>query len=180
MTTDDIWANLGTFHNEVKILPYNRAWPEIFQQEKIRISKACPSLKGIEHIGSTSIKNLDAKPIIDIMLGHQSKNPMEEFVGPMQSLGYDYLGEYGIPERLFFVLKHNGHNIIHCHMFAYDNWQWKRHVFFRDYLRQHHDVAQEYLELKLRLAQQYRHDRQAYSAHKTDFVARIEKHYSES
>ena len=133
-----IWDSLGTANNEIEIVEYCSEWVSAFKTESLRIFDVCgESLVTIEHIGGTSVPGLAAKPLLDIMPGLPTCNEIEKVIKPMISLGYEYLGEYGIPYRYYFVLHHKGREVVHAHVCSITDDNWARHLFFRDYLRQH-------------------------------------------
>ena len=147
----------------VVIVEYDPDWPLRFEAARSAIKKAVgPLLLSIEHVGSTAVPGLAAKPIIDIMPGVRSFEDGFACVEPLESIGYEYRGENGIPGRHYFN-HYEGDRIQHVHMAAVGSDFWTRHVVFRDYLRAHPDVAQQYSELKYSLAERYQTDRVAYT-----------------
>src|SRR5260370_17787049 len=93
----------------IVIADYSPAWPAMFEEERARIlDVAGDHIDDIQHVGSTSVAGLGAKPIIDIMIGLRDLSHVEQFVQPLRQLGYGYLGEHGIPERHFFRKPDNG------------------------------------------------------------------------
>lgn len=163
--------------NEVIIVDYNPAWPEMFEQEKARLlAGAGQWIEDIQHVGSTSIPGLAAKPIIDIMIAIYDLADVQKCVAPIEKLGYDYLGEHGLPERHFFRkprLDGWHKRTHHIHMVLKGSNQWINQVHFRDHLREHPDARQQYEKLKRELAEQYHNDRIAYTDAKQDFVFAI-------
>ncbi len=159
------------------IAPYNPNWPNIFFHEKTLLIAALSEWDvAIEHIGSTAVPNLSAKPVIDILIGvNQLTDVNDAFIKKLQLLGYEYVPEYEkeMPERRYFR-KNNAHGIRthQIHVAQKDSEFWKKHIFFRDYLRAHPEVAQEYEKLKRNLAEQHT-DTQEYARAKTDFVQSI-------
>ena len=88
--------------NEVTIVDYNPAWPTLFEEEKARLlSVAGAWMRDVQHVGSTAVPGLAAKPIIDIMIAIYDLADVEKCIAPIESLGYGYMGEYGLPERHF-------------------------------------------------------------------------------
>lgn len=170
-----MWEELGTANDEIEVVTHRDKWVAAFESESKRIMLHCSGiLTAIEHIGSTSVPGLAAKSVLDIMLGLATGTDGEKLVKPMTDLGYEFLGEYGIEGRYFFVLKHQNRTVVHAHGFAITNDNWHRHLFFRDYLINHPDARKEYERIKLKLAEQYRKDRKAYSDGKSDFIRSIE------
>lgn len=161
----------------VVVVEYDPGWPAAFRAERDRIAAALGGLAvEIQHMGSTAVPGLGAKPVIDIMLGLRSLDDVDACVAPMESLGYEYKGEYGIPGRHYFRLVRDGRRTHQVHTVVCDGDFWRRHLLFRDYLRAHPDEARRYYELKLELAERYRDDREGYTEAKSEFIeAAIER-----
>jgi GrpB-like predicted nucleotidyltransferase (UPF0157 family) len=117
---------------KIELSEYNPNWHTIFLKEKSLLESVLPPTAHIEHIGSTSIKGLCAKPIIDILCGLDNFILADELIDKIVSLNYEYVEEYTalIPERRYF--KKSG---FHIHMVQNDGQFWKRHLFFRDFLK---------------------------------------------
>jgi GrpB-like predicted nucleotidyltransferase (UPF0157 family) len=161
----------------VVIVDYDPAWPRLFETEKNKIAKLFgDQILSIEHVGSTAVPGLVAKPIIDIMIGVDSLEKGKTLCLPaLQKLGYQYVAELEkeIPERYFlFRGSVEGHSH-HIHITQPTTEFWIDHILFRDYLRRYPDVAREYGELKQQLAQQYRLERVEYGKAKTDFIENV-------
>ncbi len=129
-------------------------------------------MTAVEHVGSTAVPNLAAKPIIDIMVGIRTLADAPFVVEPLASIGYEYVPKYEVtmPERRYF---HKGPAMArthHLHMVEPTSEFWKRQLAFRDYLRAHPDVAEQYARLKQALAVQYQWDRSGYTDAKTEFI----------
>lgn len=163
--------------DRVIIVEYDPQWPTLFIQEAARIHNALKgvSITRIEHFGSTAVPELAAKPVIDILIGVSSLEKAKDIAVPiLAALDYAYWAENPDPERLFFVkgLPPNGPRTHHIHMAEPDSVLWDR-LLFRDYLRQHPEARERYVQLKHQLAAQYPTDREAYTAGKTAFVQSI-------
>ncbi|MEX0800092.1 MAG: GrpB family protein [Dehalococcoidia bacterium] len=155
----------------VLVVEYDPAWPAAYRRESEAIAAALGELLvGIEHMGSTAVPGLGAKPIIDIMAGVPSFQEGHRCVEPMQGLGYEYKGEFGIPGRHYFRKIQRDVRTHQVHMVEAGGEFWQRHLLFRDYLRSHSDEARRYYELKLRFSKEYRHDREGYTDAKTAFI----------
>ena len=122
----------------------------------------------IEHVGSTAVPGLAAKSIIDIIVGVRELAAGDRCVHPLEGIEYEYLGEAGIPGRLYF--RKGQPRTYHLHMVEHRSEFWERHLLFRDLLRERPAVAREYEALKRELAVQYRTDRLAYTEAKTPFI----------
>ena len=133
------------------------------------------ALIAIEHVGSTSIAGLGAKPIIDVMPGLRAFEDGPRTVSPLERIGYEYRGEYGIPGRHFFVKDdpETGERITNVHMYAVGHDEWIAHLALRDYLRQHDEWRDRYWSLKQALAARYPNDVEAYAEAKTEFVREV-------
>ncbi len=170
----------------VEICEYDATWPLKFEKQKNDIVNAIGNkAAAIEHIGSTAVPELGAKPIIDIMVGLQKLSDAEDCIEPLKKIGYEYVPELEteIPERRYF---HKGPSNMpkkhyHLHMVRIHSEFWKVQILFRDYLRMHSDSAQDYFRLKKELAAKYRLNREAYTDAKTSFIkSTIAKARSES
>lgn len=156
----------------ISVVPYDAAWARMFESEATRIRAAAGrELLGLEHIGSTSVPGLPAKPIIDIMGLVASFDAGRHLVVPLRSIGYLYYGEHEIPGRHYFVLEDAAmHDVIHLHVLAVDSAEARNHVLFRNYLRAHEQVRDAYAALKQQLAIEHANDRRAYTDAKADFI----------
>jgi GrpB-like predicted nucleotidyltransferase (UPF0157 family) len=163
------------------IVDYDPRWPQMFREEKQRIEAAIGRwLAGVEHVGSTSVPGLAAKPIIDIMPALRSLEDTPHIIGPMRRLGYQYFPEYedDLPERRYFRRpagqEFRGGGTHHVHVVEATSGFWRRHIAFRDHLRAHPEAAAEYAALKRDLAARFGADREGYTEAKTDFIRGIE------
>ena len=163
---------LGLAGAEVSLLSTHDAWAKEFEIEKTRIVEAIgPHILDIQHVGSTSIRGVPAKPILDVLVGVENFERAGVCVAPMESIGYFYRGEFGIPRRHYFV--RGDPRTHHVHMVARSSRDWHITVTFRDYLRSDPDSAREYTEAKQRLAAKYAQNRSAYQQEKDKVVEGI-------
>ncbi len=165
----------------VVIADYDPRWTTMYAEESARIQNVIGEwLLGIEHVGSTSVPGLAAKPVVDMMPGLSSLDDSRHIVKPLQKLGYQYFPEHEtvMPERRYFALpagdKHRVRRRFHLHIVETTSSFWRRHLAFRNYLRAHPDVAGEYAALKRRLAAEYGSDREGYTEAKTEFITHVE------
>lgn len=161
----------------VRIVDYDPQWPKLYEKEKGRILNVVgDTIVRIEHIGSTAVPDIGAKPIIDIMVAVNRLSDAEKCIERLQRIDYEYQPEQEAerPERRFFR-KGNPpkEQHYHLHMVELTSDFWKRHLLFRNYLRTHPKVAQDYHELKKRLADKYGSDREGYTEAKTYFIESI-------
>lgn len=175
-----IWSRAGRGDQvdpgPVTIAGYNPLWPEMYAAERERISRVMGDwLVGIEHVGSTSVPGLGAKPVIDIMPLVRSLADDKHFVPLLESVGYEHVppGVDDIPERRYF--RRGFPRMFHVHVVERDSEFAVRHLAFRDYLRTHPESAREYEALKRRLAAEQGADRLGYVNAKTEFITGIER-----
>lgn len=161
----------------IEIHHYNPAWPVLYEEERVRLRAVLGDrLAGLEHVGSTSVPGLAAKPIIDILAGVVRLELAEACIEPLVALGYRYRPEYEsvMPERRYFQREADGRRTHHLHLVAIDSDFWERHLLFRDYLRAHPRVAAHYETLKRVLRDRCVDDPGAYADSKTPFIRQVE------
>lgn len=161
----------------VHIAAYDSCWPDHFEEERGRVEGAIGRwLSGIEHVGSTAVPGLDAKPVIDVMAGLRCMSDADYCVESLVGLGYSYWEEGVEPHHRLFAKfvdaewTARSHNL---HLVEAGDWYWKERLLFRDYLQNDPATAREYTRLKNELAQRFRDDREAYTAAKKEFVADV-------
>lgn len=151
------------------IVDYDPGWPVRFEEERRLIAQALSGLAvAIEHVGSTSVPGLAAKPVIDIMVAIRAFEDGERCVAPLEALRYEYRGDGGIPGRHYF--RKGEPRSHHMHMVVYGGEFWERHIAFRDLLRADRALADAYAALKRELAAQHGAGRIAYTEAKTPFI----------
>lgn len=166
---------IGLKRRSLELVSYDPEWEIFFNNEKNRIRKSIGHIVlAIEHIGSTSIKNMCAKPIIDIAIGLEKYDDGFKCVEPLRRIGYLYLGEHGVQGRHYF---RTDSDIVKCHIhiFEISSTEWESHIMLRDYLRNHEKEAKEYTLLKYGLKQKYGDDREKYTEAKAEFISKILK-----
>jgi len=165
---------LGLANKKISLLPDTDYWRQMFKQEKKLIKEQLMDSKvAIEHIGSTAIPDIPAKPIIDIGLGVPDLEQVEGEIELLAELGYQFKGEYGLPGRYYFVKGSSAEETYHLHMYEVSNPDWQNHLLFRDYLRANWELAREYGRLKLKLWREYRNNREEYTAAKEPFIKEV-------
>jgi GrpB-like predicted nucleotidyltransferase (UPF0157 family) len=156
--------------NPVIVLDYDPSWPGLFQALRQRIADALGDFAAaIEHVGSTAVPGLAAKPTIDIDVLLASETMLSAAIERLASIGYIHRGNLGVPGREAFFAPANDppHHLYVCPPCSAE---FRRHVAFRDYLRAHPKDANIYGELKIALAERFREDRSAYNNAKGEFV----------
>jgi GrpB-like predicted nucleotidyltransferase (UPF0157 family) len=154
---------------------YNPKWASMFAEEAEKLTLIFGNeILDIHHIGSTSVPGLNAKPIIDIMPVVKDINIIDKYNEMMQDIGYEPLGENGIPGRRYFQ-KGGDNRSHHVHIYHINSNEIIRHLVFRDYLQRHPDVMKRYGKLKEKLAHQFPHDIESYINGKEHLVCEIEE-----
>lgn len=163
--------------NPVMIVDYDPRWPDIYLEEKERILGAVgEKIKDIEHIGSTAVPGLGAKPVIDIMVSVKDVETAHECVDPLGRIGYTDITPQPLSwnQDWFYCLGKGPHSTgFHLHLVREGSDHWDGHILFRDYLRAHPETARTYYDLKKRLATEYGADREGYTDAKTSFIESV-------
>jgi len=162
---------------KVSIVEYRPQWREMFEEEKQLLQTVLSEASTkVEHIGSTSIDGLAAKPIIDIMVGLTDFSVADDRVPRIETLGYEYIKKYEdeMPFRRYFMKNLNGIRTHQIHMVEINSEFWARHLLFRDYLRHNPDMVKKYAALKKQLAEREWEDVNEYADAKTEFIRSVE------
>ena len=179
-----------TIGRSIVIADYDPGWPRKFEAERDLIVRTCGpgAFVGIEHVGSTSVPGLAAKPVIDMMPGLRSLDAAPPLVPLLESIGYEYVPAFerdtpsgpGMPFRRYFRKDVNGERAYHLHAVEVGSSFWVEHLLFRDYLRVHPEAAAEYARLKRELAAAFNATltpssdiNVGYTDRKTDFIEAI-------
>jgi GrpB-like predicted nucleotidyltransferase (UPF0157 family) len=149
----------------IVIAEYDSAWPERFRRERDLILQACGPGRfvRIEHVGSTAVPGLGAKPIIDMMPGLRTLDDAPPIIAILQLLDYEYVPEFeppnefdeGMPDRRYFRKDVDGERAFHLHMVAVDSDFWLTHLLFRNFLRVSPKDRNDYESVKRRVAAEY-------------------------
>lgn len=158
----------------IEVVPYNSEWPAMFEAEKAVLQAALsPWLVGaIQHIGSTAVVGLSAKPVIDIMAPVASLRESEAAIPAATAAGYLH-HTYRSEVMHWFCKPSPAFRTHHLHLVPFESKLWAERLSFRDALRASPTLSREYCELKLRLAELHRTDRDAYTEAKAPFVQRV-------
>lgn len=135
----------------LEVVAYDPEWPGRYEREAERVRAALGPVE-LEHMGSTAVPGLAAKPVVDISVGLERLELPAAPIAAMERLGYEYLGENGLPGRLFFSKDEAGRRAYHVHVVELGGEHWHRHRAFRDYLRAHPAEAGRYAAEKRRIA----------------------------
>ena len=155
----------------VRLVAHDPAWATRFADERARLLTALGDLPAeIEHVGSTAVPGLAAKPILDVLVGRPAGD-VAPYVEALQRAGYVYRGEAGIPGRHYF--RRGDPRTHHLHLVECGGAVWRDHLAFRDRLRADAALAAAYGALKERLAIQHAEDRAAYTEAKAPFITAV-------
>lgn len=162
---------------KVEVVPHDPRWRNAFEAEAKRVGAALgESVVAIRHIGSTAIPNIYAKPVVDLLVEVKDVTEVDRRSSAMKSLGYEVMGEYGIPDRRYFRRDNQEgvrtHNI---HAFETGSAELERHIAFRDYMIAHPEDAQRYSELKRKLAEEHPQNIDGYMDGKDSFIKEMDR-----
>jgi len=166
---------LGQHKRDFTVVPYQYGWKDLYRREAdlLHSTLGGKALR-IEHIGSTAIPGMVAKPIIDIMVAVVSLAVAAELIPVVGSLGYEYKPHDTIPERVYFAKERSPeYRTHHLNLTALGSGFWIDQLAFRDYLRAHDESAAEYVDLKKHIAERYAQTHQLDREAKSEFVARV-------
>jgi len=160
--------------NSIKIVSYDPEWAEMYESErKFLYSLLGDYVQGtIEHVGSTSVVGMLAKPIIDIMVGIESLESTEGAIKLLSNNSYCH-SPYKADVMHWFCKPSPDVRTHHLHLVPFNSKLWLERIAFRDLLRSHFDVATQYADLKIELAHKYKNDREAYTQKKWPFIKKV-------
>jgi GrpB-like predicted nucleotidyltransferase (UPF0157 family) len=169
---------LGLKKGEVRLSAHSDNWKNLFDEEKILLQSIIGNYtKDIQHFGSTAIEGIEAKPLIDILVGVTSMKDIEKFdTNELMENGYHHLSRVQIEGKVVFAKFSDLKNLIKTHVLhvvEYNGRWWKEHIFFRNYLNDNPETAIEYEQLKRSLASKYPEDESSYTDEKKKFVDKI-------
>lgn len=163
----------AAIYEEVKLHDYSEDWPSLYEAERQRLLSLLPdTFINLQHIGSTSIPGMIAKPIIDILAGVDSMETAKSIAAKLCNSGYTTSAEFNqsLSDRQWFMRWAHGHRTHHLHVVVYGSKVWVERLSFRDSLRSSAELASEYAKLKTQIAVKHATDREAYTDAKSDFV----------
>jgi len=164
-------TDAGARNEPVRLTPYDPAWPDAFERERVALEAAIGPwvVGGIHHVGSTAVSGLEAKPILDILVGVEDLESSRACFEPLAALEYLY-APYRSDEMHWFCKPHPDRRTHHLHLAPVTGRRYADELAFRDLLRADPKVAGAYAALKRELAQRFRDDREAYTDAKTGFI----------
>jgi GrpB-like predicted nucleotidyltransferase (UPF0157 family) len=163
---------LGLEPGIVRLVEHDARWATLFVAEQRRIREHSGELPlALEHIGSTSIPGMCAKPVLDILAGRPPGTSIDGYVVALERAGYVHRGERGVPGRQFF--RRGEPRAYHVHLVEEGGALWREYRAFRDYLRGHPEPAREFADVKRQLAARFARDRESYINAKSPYVLEI-------
>lgn len=164
---------VGLERGTVELVPHDEEWEQLFEQEADRLRSALGDRAlAVEHVGSTAIEGIVAKPILDILVAVEDLGEPEDYP-ELEELGYTYRPNDGVDDRLFFARGPEDDRTQYLSITEVGSETHTEQLAFRDYLREHPQAAERYARVKLELAERYPDDRDAYTAAKSGFVQAI-------
>ena len=164
----------------IVVLPHDPAWAQVFEDEAALLRPIFGgNLVVIHHFGSTAIPGIHAKPVIDMLPVVKDIAAVDALNPQMEAIGYEPMGEYGIPGRRFFRKEIDGIRSHHVHAFQQGDSEIERHLNFAAFLRAHPEEAQAYSQLKIKLAQQFPHDINGYCDGKDALIHELDEKASQ-
>ena len=173
---DDAQSLAAAINEEVSLHVSDPAWLTAFELERARLQALLPGVfVQVEHIGSTAVPGLVAKPVIDIMASVESLTGVDATIATLCESGYTTSKEFNasLTDRKWLMRWRNGHRTHHLHIVVVGGAQWDDRLAFRDALRRDPDLVHRYAALKTALVTQHRGDREAYTDAKADFVRSV-------
>ena len=164
---------IGLKRGTVKLTAHYKEWANLFKYERKSLKKLLGSNIKIEHIGSTAIPGVLAKPIIDIAVGYTNEEQKESTFSKLRSNGYEDRGEKGRNGRRFFAKGPDHNRTYYLHVTQIGSNCWNEQILFRDFLKQNKNAREAYNELKIKLADEFADNREQYTERKSEFIQDI-------
>jgi len=172
MSKENNHSMLGLENNLVRLIEYTPLWADLYREEEEHIMAAIGHLIiDLQHIGSTSIPGIKAKPILDMMAGVAQLDKALVCQAPLEAIGYDYIAEAGIAND--YVFGKGVARTHYLHVVEYGGAKWTDHLRFRDRLRNDPELAQAYEKLKEELSQKFNDSRAKYHDAKSKFITEV-------
>lgn len=165
---------IGLQRGIVKLVPYTSEWKRLFDEEERALRSSIGNyVIDIQHVGSTAIPGIEAKPIIDIAVALKRLEYVEKCIKPMERLGYEYKVDRDSSGQYFFAKGKPSSRTHYVHMVEWNSDNWKNYLLFRDYLRVNKEVARKYAKLKRELVQKFQGSREFYTPGKAEFIESV-------
>lgn len=164
---------IGLKRKTIKLIPHHKSWIPFFNKQKKKILNAIPDIY-VEHVGSTAIPSISAKPIIDIAIGINKIQDFNKYITKLKKLGFEYHANRGNKFNKFLTLGSEECRTVYVHMVKYKGNIWNKYIKFRDTLNNNKKFAKEYNKLKQQLATKFE-NRDFYTKAKADFINKVNK-----
>jgi GrpB-like predicted nucleotidyltransferase (UPF0157 family) len=172
MSKENSQSVLGLENNVVRLSDYSSLWADLYREEERRITAAVGHLIiDLQHIGSTAIPGIKAKPILDMLAGVAQLENALRCKGSLESIGYDYIARAGITND--YVFGKGLPRTHYLHVVEYGGANWVNHLYFRDRLRSDPELAQAYERLKEELSQKFSDSHAKYHDAKSRFIDKV-------
>ncbi len=166
---------LGLKRDIVRLADHNSEWAALAGKACGDIKQAAKDLvEDIQHVGSTAVPDLPAKPILDLAASVMNSNAVPEIIQRLSAIGYIYRGDGGDEGGHLFIFESSPDvRTVHLHVVSHNGTQWKNYIRFRNLLCQQHNIRCRYAELKRMLEKRYSSDRKSYTDAKHDFIQEV-------
>ena len=164
--------HLGLERGKTELLPHDKEWEAVAELAVRILWKAIPEARDIQHVGSTAIKSIAAKPIVDIAVALDDVHSVTSHIDELAECGIIYRGSDMLDQILFIIGKGNIRTH-HIHIVKWQGKAWNNFITFRDYMNSHPERAAEYEKLKKQLASSFPDNRRAYTEGKAEFIEKI-------
>lgn len=162
---------IGLKRGTVSVVEYQPSWVAAFDEEKQQLLDALgDNVSGIEHVGSTSVPGLAAKPIIDMLAAVDDLSVYKRLIEPLTALGYEFMPERVFADRVFFPKGPRENRTHHLSLAVKNSDGWNKTIAFRDYLRENASARDKYQSFKTQLAAKYPNDRASYTKAKEQLI----------
>jgi GrpB-like predicted nucleotidyltransferase (UPF0157 family) len=164
---------IGLKRHTVQVVDYDPEWAELFESEAQTIRHAAGDLNlKIEHVGSTAVPGLPAKPVVDIAVAIQTRDFIAVLARHLTIIGYIDRGDAGAADGGYLLVKDSAPDVrvVHLHIVEETDVQWRNYIKFRDILRANDTIRKQYADVKMQLASRFQDDRKSYTDGKRDFI----------
>ncbi len=164
--------HLGLERGKTELLPHDNEWKTEAERVIRILWKVIPEARDIQHVGSTAIKSISAKPIVDIAVALDDVQSVISHIGELAEYGIIYRGS-DIPDQILFIIGEENIRTHHIHIVKWHGKAWDNYIMFRDYMNSHPDKAAEYEKLKKQLVSSFPDNRKPYTEGKAGFIEKI-------
>lgn len=164
--------HLGLERGKTELLPHDNEWKTETERVIRILWKVIPEARDIQHVGSTAIKSISAKPIADIAVALDDVQSVISHIGELAEYGIIYRGS-DVPDQILFIIGDGSIRTHHIHIVKWHGKAWDNYIMFRDYMNSHPDKAAEYEKLKKQLTSSFPDNRRAYTEGKAGFIEKI-------